>query len=367
MKTLWLLVVIFLAMGSQDILQALYQRFMAARRFVLAGHSDGLMDVLSFIFVVGAVTNHARTWQWFLSAGLTLYFSSVLGTVIGCRFEEWITARWPGPPTRKELPVPIHVTERRAGRRGVSRASHAPELALANFRTVEPTPPPSGDVTLGLTEWGMLANGPTPGNTPHTPTGVGDCGVAAFQHARMAKALASVADGVPTYEPGFTPATAQETEALYFAYGRAMGEPGLRPDQGVANATWLKYLFDRTDVDEVEWFAQLDPSNPAEFHQAMLDGKGILVGVALTSTAEQDFEDHQPWHLDGGQPDHDVYFVAYDADGFTVITWGGVQRCTGQVSEAWVFGTKEDAQRAGYNADALIAACRSWGATVTGS
>lgn len=254
---------------------------------------------------------------------------------------------------------------RRAGKRGV-RESHAPELALANFRTVQPTPPPSGDVTQGLTQWQMLGNGPTPGNTPNTPTGVGDCGVAAFEHGRMAKALVSVSGGVPTYEDGFTPATPEETESLYFAYGRAMGEPGLRPDQGVANATWLKYLFDRTDDDEVEWFAELDPTNPAEILQAMLDCKGVLVAVALTATAERDFENHQPWHLDGGPGDHDVLLVAYDVDGFTVVTWGAVQRCTGQVSEAWAFGTKEDAERAGYTAVALIAACRSWGATVTG-
>lgn len=244
-------------------------------------------------------------------------------------------------------------TPRVAGRRGGVRESHVPALALAQFRTVEPTPPPSGDVTMGLTDWGMLGNDE-----------VGDCGAAATFHGLMAKALLSVANGEPTYESSFLIPTTPAVEGKYFAYGRAMGEPGEKPDQGVTNATWLHYLFTQGII---EWYGELDPKNPAEVHQAALDGKGVLVAVDLTATAEQDFEDHQPWHLDGGPGDHDVLLVAYDDDGFTVVTWGGVQRCTGQVSEAWVFGSREDAGRAGYTATALIAAVRAWGVAVQGA
>lgn len=243
------------------------------------------------------------------------------------------------------------------GRRG-ARESHAPHLRLSQFRSTAPAPPPSGDVTGGLREWGMLGNDQ-----------YGCCGPAATMHARMAKALVSVQDGTPTFEPGFVVPTAEYTEALYFGYGRAMGEPGTQPDQGVENASWLRWLFGQGLIG---WYAELDPTDPDEVHQAMLDCRGVLVAVQLTDDAEQLFGQHQPWTLaQGEQPNpqegHDILLVRYGPEGDTFVTWGALQEATvpwdaSCITDAWCFGTPEDAQRAGYDADAIIAAIRSGGA-----
>jgi hypothetical protein len=72
-------------------------------------------------------------------------------------------------------------TTRVAGKRGRRKASHAPTLHLTDFAPPASTPPPSGDVIGGITDWGML------GNDVHS-----DCGAAAFEHGRMAKSGTNV-------------------------------------------------------------------------------------------------------------------------------------------------------------------------------
>lgn len=251
---------------------------------------------------------------------------------------------------------------RPTGIRGGVKLRHEPTLRAELFRTGEtPTPPPSGDVTGGLHDWGMLGN-----------DRYGCCGVAAFEHIRMAKALCSVADGTPTFESDFAVPTTESTEALYFAYGKAQGEPGEHPDEGVANADFLKWLFEQ---GEIEWFAELDVQNVDEVHQAMLDCYGVLVAVALTDDAEQLFSAHEPWTVANGEtPDqqegHDIALLAYAPDNDAFVTWGAVEPATPEwvkecASEAWVFGSREDGERAGFDVDACVAAIRALGGNVT--
>lgn len=248
------------------------------------------------------------------------------------------------------------VSRRAHGRRGV-RESHAPHLELSQFRTTAAAPPASGDVTMGLTDWGMLGNDV-----------FGDCGPAATMHCRMAKALVSVENGTPTYEPGFVPPSTSYTEALYFGYGEAMGE-GNHADQGVTNRTWLHWLYTQ---GLVEWYGELDPSNPAELYSAMLACKGVLVAVALPGDAEQQFEAHEPWSIDGAPVEggHDILLVRYDLTSDTFVTWGALQEATVNwdadcITDAWAFGTRDDAERAGYTAQAIIAAIEAEGVQVT--
>jgi hypothetical protein len=195
-----------------------------------------------------------------------------------------------------------------------------------------------------------------------------DCGPAATEHYRMAKA------GSATVTPA---ATDTYTEDLYFAYGTAQGEPGPQPDQGVDNATWLKWLFDQ---GLIEAYAELDPSNGDEVRQAMIDFRGVLVGCVLADDAESDFEATPPipWNLSSSdQPDpndgHDILLVAYDPNSETFVTWGGLQPATVAWStdevadkdlEAWVIITAEDAARSGVDITALQATIRSLGGTV---
>lgn len=250
-----------------------------------------------------------------------------------------------------------------AGKRGRRKPSHAPTLRLKLFAPPPSAPPPSGDVSGNISDWGML------GNDRYS-----DCGAAAFEHGRMAKCGKNMLNDNGQELAADSQAATDCTLKTYFAYGRAMGEPGQDPDQGVDNATWLKYLFDQGII---EGYAELDATNPDEVHMAMLNFNGVLVGCCLTDGAEQEFNNHQPWNITPSeQPDqsdgHDIYLVKYDtqAGTETMVTWGADQQCTvawhsGQVQagdlEAWVFITNEDAERNGVDLPALKQAIRDLG------
>lgn len=246
---------------------------------------------------------------------------------------------------------------RTAGLRGRRPSPATPELRLANFRATAPAPPPpSGDVSCG-DDVGMLGNDQ-----------LGDCGPAATAHIRMMKA--GTVSGVPR-------TTVDEVEADYWAYGRAMGESGDRPDQGVDNATWLKWLVGE---GYIRAYARIDANDVDEVHAAMLNFRGVLVGCSLTDDAEQDFEAEPqiPWTVTAqDQPDpqegHDIALAAYGPDFDEFYTWGAKQKATvawasGEAHagdlECWVFVTDEDAERNGVDIDALIAAINAWGGTV---
>ncbi len=254
---------------------------------------------------------------------------------------------------------------RLAGKRGRRAPSHAPTLRLTNFAPPASSPPPRGDVSGAIADWGML------GNDKHS-----DCGAAAFQHGRMAKSGHNVLNDNGTELAADSQAATDYTLSSYYAYGHAMGEPGAQPDQGVDNATWLKFLFDQ---GMIEGFAELDAGNAAEVHMAMLNFNGVLLGCDLTDGAEQDFTVHTPWTLTAhDKPDpkkgHDIYMVKSDTEARTetIVTWGADQDCTvrwetGMAQagdlEAWVFITTEDAQRNGVDLPALQSAIHALGGT----
>jgi hypothetical protein len=253
--------------------------------------------------------------------------------------------------------------QRIAGQRGRRAASHEPSLRLSRFAPSPSAPPPQGDVSSAITDWGML------GNDTHL-----DCGAAAFQHGRMAKSSRNVLNDNGTELPADSQAATDYTLASYYAYGRSIGEPGSEPDHGVDNATWLKFLFAQ---GMIEGYAELDAINPDEVHMAMLNFNGVLIGCNLTVDAEREFANHVPWTITPAeQPDpkggHDVYLVKYDTQTGTetVVTWGADQDCTvawenGETQagdlEAWVFITAEDAARNGVDLAALQQAIRDLG------
>jgi predicted secreted protein len=237
---------------------------------------------------------------------------------------------------------------RPSGKRGKRPAVHVPALRLRNFAPPSSPPPPTGDVTSKITNWLMLANNK-----------YGCCGPAATMHYRMAKAGRVIPECTDSYTTG-----------LYFAYGTAMGEPGPYPDQGVDNATWLKWMFDQ---GHIEAFAEIDAHDVAVVHQAMLNFSGVLIGVNLTPDAEQDFEMQVPWDVSAtDQPDpnagHDILLVAYDQNSDTFVTWGGLQKATvnwdqAAIDEAWVIITTEDATRNGVDMLSLQAQIHLLGGT----
>lgn len=252
------------------------------------------------------------------------------------------------------------MAKRVAGKRGRRAPSHEPALRLSRFAPPPSAPPPQGDVSGGITDWGML------GNDRYS-----DCGAAAFQHGRMAKSATNVLNNNGNALAADSQAATDYTLASYFAYGREMGERGEHPDKGVDNATWLKFLFKE---GMIEGYAELDVTNRDEVRMAMLNFNGVLIGCKLTDDAEQEFDEHRPWTVTASdQPDrregHDVYLIKYDshAGNETVVTWGALQQCTVRWDtaesrdgdlEAWVFITAEDAARNGVDLPALQKAIR---------
>lgn len=258
---------------------------------------------------------------------------------------------------------PEPLPPRPAGRRGVRSVTHRPELYLERFRNPLDPPPPEGDVTKGLTAYGMDGN-----------DRYGDCGVAGTDHGRMVKALVSLdADGNPVWQPGFAPWGTDGCLSRYFAYGIAQGEPGPEPDYGVDNTNWLTWCLAEdvaekgADGDDLVAFMEIDVSSPGaadRIHAAMLEYDGVLVAVSLTDDAEQLFSAHQPWSLAGGeQPDpnegHDIYLVKYGPSGDCFVTWGALQWATVDwdsacIMQAHVFLTRADAERTGVDFDTLV-------------
>lgn len=255
------------------------------------------------------------------------------------------------------------MADRVAGKRGRRVSSHEPSLRLSRFAPPPSAPPAKGDVSGGITDWGMF------GNDRYR-----DCGATAFQHGRMAKAGANeLGDNGQRLAADSQEAT-DYTLTSYFAYGRAMGEHGEHPDRGVDNATWLKFLFGKGMIDA---YAELDVTNRDEVRMSMLNFNGVLVGCKLTDDAEQEFDAHRPWTVTASdRPDrqngHDIYLVKYDsqAENETVVTWGALQDCTVRWDtaesrdgdlEAWVFITAEDAARNGVDLPALQQATHDLG------
>jgi hypothetical protein len=232
---------------------------------------------------------------------------------------------------------------RSAGRRGRLPVKPPAERFkiqyLSGYLSV-PLPPPvyPVDVTAGITEWGMLGNGPDPA-VPQYPDGVRDCTFAGRQHYRMAKAAA--AGQQEQWE------SCAALVAEYLAYDKGQ-------DQGAQMAELLLYWY---QAGTILGFAPLDHHNPAEVDSAMATFHGAYVGVNLTDDADSLFTQHQPWTVaNGEQPDtndgHCILKVAADGNQFdSWVTWGAVQQSTlpwtkACLEEAWVIITEEDAHNA---------------------
>ena len=199
-----------------------------------------------------------------------------------------------------------------------------------------PLPAPSYpiDVSAGLVSWGMLGNGPDPTCTTH-PNGVGDCGFAAREHYKMAKAAAF--GETEKWE------SSNALVAEYLAYDHGQ-------DNGVNLADVLLAWYRQ---GKILAFAPVDHTDPAAMDSAMEAFHGLLVGVDLTDDADQLFSEGLPWTTaQGQQPDpyegHAI--VKVGADGRALddwVSWGAKQPSTRDwsracVTEAYAVVTSED-------------------------
>ena len=210
-----------------------------------------------------------------------------------------------------------------------------------------PAPVYPVDVTAGITDWGMLGNGPDPTCTTH-PQGVGDCTFAGRQHYRMAKAAAAGETEI------WESSNDLVKEYLRYDHGK---------DQGANIADLLLHWY---KVGTILAFAPVAHTNPAEVDAAMAAFHGAYVGVNLTDDADQLFGQHKPWTTTNGQqpdPNEGHCIVKVKSDGSQYdgwVTWGAVQESTLQwtaacLDEAWVIITQEDAESAKVDIAALRA------------
>ena len=214
---------------------------------------------------------------------------------------------------------------------GPHRESHEPRLDATKFLADGLTPiagPLAWDGTEKIgTTWQMLGNDQ-----------YGNCGPAATAHNNMAKADKQIGNtlGRPKFDGVL---------GTYFAYGRSMGEPGPRPDNGVDNASWLGFLYKQgiiygygeVPLDSLDWFAQ--------------QAHGAIIGLVIDGNqAISDFQAQPkiPWDVMAtAQDGHDTLLIITNEDGSgSLVTWGGVQPFTAafraQITDAWIIYDAKD-------------------------
>jgi hypothetical protein len=206
---------------------------------------------------------------------------------------------------------------------------------LHHYATL-PAPEYPIDVSSGITDWGMLGNGPDKTCTVR-PDGVGDCTFAGREHYKMAKAAKSAA--TETWETS----NALVQEYLIYSHGV----------DGGANIADLLYYWYRSG--KILAFAPVDHTNPAAVDAAMQAFTGVYCGVQLTDDADQLCENNESWTVvDGQQPDpsmgHCIVKVGATGTFDDWVTWGLRQKSTTKwtaecLEEAWVIITEEDAHR----------------------
>lgn len=208
------------------------------------------------------------------------------------------------------------------------------------------------DVTGGITDFGMMSNDL-----------YGDCGPVGEVHIEMTTAAAAgVAGPTPT------------GPLAIMRYNKYDGDAPA-PGPGVDLASYAKWLFDQGII--LGW-APVDISNPSKALALMAVAGGLWIGVNLTPNNNDQFNNGQPFDLDGQQPDPEdghcvVLSKAESFSGpFEVITWGKSWPCTlawlrscffsNPNGEAFILLTTEE-QLAHFE-PALVADCRALGGTV---
>ena len=210
----------------------------------------------------------------------------------------------------------------RLGRKAVKTDTRT--LALASYlNSTLPSPPPIADWTKGISNWGMMLNGPDPA-TPQYPNGLGDCTIAGVAHA------------VPVFSANTGAEVTVSDSAVLRCYekwdGYVQGDPST--DSGGVELDvlkdWRKHGF---AGNKLVGFADPDPANLDEVRQSIALFGGVYIGLALPVTAQmQDVWDVAANSGASAKPGswggHCVFVPKYDADTFTCITWGQLKTMT---------------------------------------
>lgn len=191
-------------------------------------------------------------------------------------------------------------------------------LVLPNI----PDPNNFGHVTA-VAQWGMLGNGPD--DNP-VEIAVGDCAFAGPEHIIMGWLAAAKKPIVP-----FDYASTIAMYSKVTGYDPSQYDPATQTnptDQGGDMSQIAEYWqtsgFTAADgsVHKIGAYLALEPGNLEQLTAAVYIFEAVGIGFALPSSAEQQFEDGQPWTVVPGATIEGGHFVP--VEGRTKGLWDGV-------------------------------------------
>ena len=213
------------------------------------------------------------------------------------------------------------MAQRIAGKMGKLPAQMLAMGTLNEYMRVNiPTPPPTFDYSSKVKNYPMALNDT-----------YGDCTIAGIVHM-LQLIYAEVGE---TFEyPG--------DEAVKEIYFKLSGgsDSGL-VEHSVLQAWMTTGLFN----NKISAYAPVNIKNQTEMKAAIYLFDSVYLGVEMPKNAITQFENHQPWHIDGKpeQPSggHCVIATGYNRLGMDIITWGSTESMTWEWwenygSEAWV-------------------------------
>lgn len=202
-------------------------------------------------------------------------------------------------------------TKMKLGRRAIR---HDPRtLQLARYMKALPPPPPAVDWTKGITAFGMMLN-----------DALGDCTIAGCGHAVQIW-TANLGAEITVPDP-----TVEQFYEEWDGYNPA--DPST--DQGGVELDVLNSWRQGGFAGHIlTGFADPHPANLEAVRQAIELFGGVYIGLSLPLSAQNQAvwavtEPTDPAAAPGSWGGHCVFVPKYDQNGFTCITWGGLQVMT---------------------------------------
>jgi hypothetical protein len=186
-----------------------------------------------------------------------------------------------------------------------------------------PAPPASCDWSKGITEFGMMLNGPDSNNPPGSPDGLGDCTIAGVAHAiQVLTANASSEITVP-----------DSTVLKYYESwdGYVLGNPNT--DNGGVELDvlndWRKQTF---AGHELLAYVDANPHNLISVKRGISLFGGAYIGLTVTNQVMNNSGNPEiPWDTTGDTSiagGHCVFVLKYDPEFIYFISWGQIYKMT---------------------------------------
>src|SRR5271167_1711405 len=202
-------------------------------------------------------------------------------------------------------------------------------LRMRDYVSATYTPPPFASYTYGITNWGMMMNGPESNMPKGVPVeGLGDCTIAACGHAIQVWTKDTI-----------TPPDSLLLEKYEQWCGYILGDAST--DQGGVELTVLSDWKNQTLGGHVlRGFADPQPQNFGHIMHGIAEFGGVYIGLQLPNSAMDQTNAGEIWDVvanDGGiDGGHAVFCPAYHTEDptynkettITAITWGMKQKMT---------------------------------------